>query len=162
MTISEQLQALHTALANWAQNYGGTVAVVARPSELVHMLSLKPAGVRVVLIWDTETKRGDFEETGRVDRKYLAIVSVGTGLRASRTDALTEGKAGGPAFYDLIEEAREIIRHTQIEAAEDIDEIATDYLRMGRFELNNTFTDDVQIEFSIAAQLPLNTEAPEE
>ena len=144
MTISEQLSAMREALATWAQAYSGTCEVVARPSELVRVLSLKP---------------GDIEELGRVDRKYLCVISVAAGLKISRTEALTEGTGTGAPFYDVCEEAREIIRHTQVESAEDIDETATDYTRMSRFELNGVLTDDMQIEFNLPAQLPLDTEA---
>lgn len=159
MTISEQLIKLREALTTWAANHTGTVQIVARVSELAGILGKKPGGVRVVLLWDSETKRGDFEELGRVDRKFKAIISVGTGLKADRGEALTEGSAGGASFYDICEEAREIIRATQVESAEDIDEIVTDYLSMSRFELDGVFTDDVQIDFQLATQLPVDTQA---
>lgn len=161
MTINEQLVSLREALQVWAELHGGVAEIVARPSELVRMLSLKPGGVRAVLLFDVETKRGDYEETGRVDRKFLCIITVPAGLKISRSDALTEGAGGGAPFYDVIEEAREIIRHKQVEAAEDIDETLTDYQRMGRFELQGALTDDIQIEFSLATQLPQDTEDSE-
>ena len=162
MNISQQLKTLRDALAAWAREHGGSVKIVAKPSELASVLALKPGSVRVVLLWDSETKRGDFEETGRVDRKFKAVVSTGVGLKADRSEGRLDGAAGGESFYDLIEECREVIRATQVESAEDIDETITDFQSMSRFELEGVFTDDAQIDFSIATQLPLPQLAPEE
>jgi hypothetical protein len=151
MSISEQLKKLRDGLATWARANGGTVAIVSRPSSLLKCLGLKPKGVRVVLMFDSESKRGDFEETGRVDRKFKAFISVPEGLKASKSDALVEDDG----FYDLAEQVREILRGLEVESAEDIDEIVTDYLAMNRFELDGTYTDDLQIDFQIATQLPV-------
>jgi len=154
MTISEQLIKLRDALADWARENSGSVVVASDPVHLWNLLSTKPGAPRGILLFDSEEKRGDIEEAGRVDRKFLLVISRGRGFTADRADALTKGSAGGKPLFDLVEEAREIVRSIEVESPEEIDEVVTNHLRTARFDSGDLIVDAYQIEFSLATQLP--------
>ena len=161
MTIAEHLEAVSEVLAPWAQDIGGRVAIAGDANHLWNLLAEKPGAFRGVLLFDVETPRGELDELGRVDRKYILVISRGRGFTADRGDNFTKGSAGGKALYEIAEEARELIRFAEVESPEDIDETRVVYLGTRRFDTGDLVTDAIQIEFQIAAGLPENREDEE-
>lgn len=154
MKIGQQLEKMRAALADWARGNGGTIAIASDPVHLWHLLSAAPGGVRGVLLFDAEEVRGEIGELGRVDRKFILVISRGRGFNAERSDALTKGSGGGKALFDLVEEAREVLRSLEVENADDIDEVTLNYSRTSRFDPGDLILDTYQIEFQCPAQLP--------
>jgi hypothetical protein len=152
MTIGEQLELTRDTLLPWAQEIKGRVEIAADPVHLLGLLGTSPGAPRIVVLFDAEEKRGEYEETGRVDRKFLVVVSRGRGFKLDPADALLEGVAGGKPLYDLVEEAREMVRQIQFEAATT--EVRPDYKGTRRLQLEGMVVDAYQIEFTIGVQLP--------
>ncbi len=150
MTIAEQLNFIADALKPWAEETKTRIEIALDPLHVIGLISTAPGAARVILMFDGEDKRGEFEESGRVDRKFLLVVSRGRGLTLQPGDALTQGVAGGKPLYDLIEEAREMVRALRFDEAETI----PNYLATRRLTLGDNLVDAYQIEFSIGTQLP--------
>jgi hypothetical protein len=153
MTIGEQLIFIRAGLRAWVEDIKGRVEVAADPLHALGLLATAPGAPRVVVMFDAEVKRGDFEETGRVDRQYLLIVSRGRGFKLDPGDALLEGVAGGKPLYDLVEEGREVIRALVFTE----DESTPNYLAARRVKLEDLTVDAYQLEFSVGTQLPIHT-----
>ena len=153
MTIAQHLSTVREALAPWAQSIGGSIAVAGDAAHLWNLLAEKPGAFRGALMFSTETPRGELE-TGRVDRKYILVLSRGRGFTADRGDNFTKGSAGGKALYEIAEEARELIRSAEVESADDIDETSVVYLSMSRFDTGDLVTDaDLASEPGLKAAL---------
>lgn len=157
MTIAEQLQFIAAALKQWGVETKARVEIAADPVHLIGLLATAPGAPRVVVMFDGEEKRGDYEESGGVDRKFLVVVSRGRGFTLEPGDALTQGAAGGKPLYVIVEEAREIIRalrFTEVDALEAL----PNYLATRRLQLEEAAVDAYQIEFSTGVQLPVSNE----
>lgn len=159
MTIAEHLLFIAAALKDWAQETKGRVEIASDAMHLLGLLSTSPGAPRCVVMFDSEEKRGEFEESGGVDRKFLVIVSRGRGFTLEG-DSLVKGAAGGKPMYDLCEEVREIIRALRFTDA-GATEVLPNYLATRRFTLEESATDAYQIEFSTGVQLPEQTVSSE-
>lgn len=158
MTIGEQLAFVRDGLTIWAAEVKARVEIAADPVHLLGLLATSPGAPRVVVMFDAEEKRGEYEENGRVDRRFIVVVSRGRGFKLDPGDALLEGVAGGRPLYDLVEYARENIRTLVFDR--ETTEGIPNYLATRRLQLEELNVDAYQIEFSIGTQLPLhNTEA---
>lgn len=160
MTISEQLKFILAGLQPWAVDAKGRVEIAADAVHLLGILASVPGAPRVVILFDGEDKRGEYEELGKVDRKFLVVVSRGRGFELDPGASLTLGSAGGRPLYDLYEECREVIRGLVFnrETTEGI----PDFKSGSRFALEQVTTDALQIAFSIGTQLPLHNQGNEE
>lgn len=156
MTIGEQLQQIKTSFDTWAKQSKAKVQIASDFVHLVSLLTTSPGDLRVLILFDSEIKRGDYEETGRVDRKFLFVLSRGKSFRMDTGSALLEGSAGGQPLYDLIEEAREVGRLIRF-SAETTEEIPN-YQGASRLQIDGIITDSHQLEFSIGTQLPFYSE----
>lgn len=156
MTIGEHLKFIAAALTDWAQESKGRVEIAADPVHLLGLLGTSPGSPRCVVMFDGEDKRGDFEESGAVDRKFLVVVSRGRGFTLNPGDALTEGSAGGKPLYDLIEEGRETVRGLRF-TAEGALETLPDYKGTRRLQVEEATVDAYQIEFTTGLLLPAQT-----
>ena len=152
MKISEQLKAVRDALADWAREHGGQVFVAADPYHLVTLLRETPKAIRCVVMFHGETKRGDYEERGAVDRTFWVVCTRGQGLKLEPGASLVDGVAGGLPLFDLVEEARQIIRGIQFSA--DTTEVTPNYLGVEPFSTEGYLVDAYRLEFSIGTQLP--------
>lgn len=156
MTISEQLKFLKDQLTPWARDVKARLEIAADAVHLLGLLATSPGAPRVVVMFDGEEKRGEYEELGRIDRKFMVIVSRGRGFKLEPGDALTEGQAGGKALYDLVEEVREVIRGLVFNR--ETTEGMPNYLSTVRFDLPESTVDAYQINFQIGTQLPTHDE----
>lgn len=160
MTIAEQLRDVRAGLAEWAQTCGASVEIAADAVHLWHLLKGKPGAVRALLLFESEQKRGEYEETGRVDRKFLLILSRGRGFTLDPADNLVEGSAGGLPMYDVIESARDAVRALNADPQDETGERLVNYQQTVRVDAGELRVDAYQIEFSLAAQM-LITNRPE-
>jgi hypothetical protein len=159
MTISEQLKFVKEQLAPWAAEVKGRVEIAADAVHLLGILATTPGAPRVVILFDGEEKRGEFEELGRVDRKFMVVVSRGRGFKLDPGGALTEGVAGGKPLYDLYEECREMVRAMVFDR--ETTEGIPNFTGGSRFSLEEATVDALQINFTIGVQLPLHHQEEE-
>jgi hypothetical protein len=80
MTISEQLKFLKEQLTPWVREVKGRVEIAADAVHLLGILATAPGAPRVVVLFDGEDKRGDYEELGKIDRKFIVVISRGRGF----------------------------------------------------------------------------------
>lgn len=154
MTIAAQLNQVATALDAWAKEHGGTAEVAADPFHLFALLGNKPGGVRAVVLFAGEAKRGEYEEQGAVDRSFGVIISRGRGFTLDPSASLVKGAGGGEPLYDLIEEARQLIRRISFDA--ETTEVTPNYLGCDLFPASEGKpVDAYQLNFSIGTQLPV-------
>lgn len=160
MTIGEQLQFIAGGLQPWAQEIKASVAIVESVAHLVSQLVQAPGSPRILIMVDAEEKRGEYEELGRVDRRFLVVVSRGVSMRIEDGRSILEGAAGGRPFYDLLEECREVIRGLRFD--HESTERIPNYVGMSRVQVDGFITDARQLAFTIGTQLPLHTEEEED
>lgn len=158
MTIAEQLKFIKEKLKPWTDEVKGRVEIAADPVHVLGLLATSPGSPRVVILFDGEEKRGEYEELGRVDRKFLVIVSRGRGFKLEPGDALTDGAAGGRPLFQLVEEGREMVRAIVFDR--ETTEGIPNYTATRRLQLEEQTVDAYQIEFSIGTQLPLHNQQP--
>lgn len=162
MTIAAQLLAVRAALTAWARSLGGTVEIAGDPFHLLGLLQNKPGGLRVAILFQGETKRGEYEEAGLVDRNFSLVLSRGRGLAIEPADSLvaTTPNAGGTPLFDLVEQARDLIRGLQFEntlvipLASLTTEVTPNYLGSETFAVEGRPIDAYQLNFQIGTQLP--------
>lgn len=152
MTISEQARQTREALAEWAQQFGGTAAVASDQVHMIDLLRTKPGGVFVGVLFETEDPRGEHDELGRVDRGFKVVVSRGRGFKLETGESLTEGSAGGPPMFGLVEGAREVVRLLRF--TDETTEVVPNYRGSGPFEVQGFILDAYEVRFSIGTQLP--------
>lgn len=153
MTIKEQIKAVVTALNGWARDKGGRAVPASGPVHVLELLREKPGGVTAAVLFDSEDPRGDFSEVGKVDRGFKVILSRGKGFRIETGENLVEGSAGGAPLYDLVEEAREIVRAIEF-TSEDPEDAAVEYKGIGPFEVSGFVLDAYEIRFGCGTQIP--------
>ena len=156
MTIAEQIAVIKAALVSWSKQNKGNVHVAGDAAHLFRLLANSPGSLRAVILFDAETKRGEFESSGGVDRKFLVVISRGVGFKLDPADNLVEGSAGGRPLYDLIEEGRETVRALRFTGDGQI-EPEPDYKGTNRTQFEGLLaTDAYQIEFTLGTQLPIH------
>ena len=153
MTIADQLKQIRAAFEAWARGNRGQVAIVEDLGELVERLRATPSAPRAYVVFHQEGKRGEFEESGMVDRTFWVTLTRGKGLALETGASLVTGVAGGKPMYDLLEEARETIRALSFDP--ETTETSVDYKGARPLELDGqTSTDAMRLEFTLGCQLP--------
>jgi hypothetical protein len=150
MTIKNQLLAIQTALADWTTTNTGKSFIASDPYHIVFLLLQAPGAMRVCILFHAEQKRGEYEESGMVDRTYWVVISLGRGMKLAPGASLTEGVSGGKPMFDLCEDAREIIRGIQFDSST---EVTPNWKGMEPFPIPGYLTDAYRLEFSIGCQL---------
>jgi hypothetical protein len=152
MKISAQLKLIQSSLVDWQRANAASVEIAKDIVHVFGLLTTKPGTVRVAIVFREEIKRGEFEETGFVDRKFWLVVSQGRSLKLNPSDQLTEGQAGGKPLYDLVEEIREQARALEFDA--ETTEVTPDYKGTFPFEADGWLIAANYIEITIGTQLP--------
>ncbi len=161
MKVSAQAILIRDALALWATSEKGTAAIVFDQLELWENIFKGVSNPKVLVCYDGETLRGDPSIRailGRVDRQWIVAVSRARGLNASRGDSLNELKGNARPFYDLIEEARDIIRSLGGISVES----PVDFISIEPAVRPDALTDAYLLRFSVADDLPQLTDQPPE
>lgn len=145
-------------LQTWAVENGGGAEIVSDPFHLLAMLMTKPAGFRAYVLFVGEAKRGEYEETGAVDRNFGVIISRNRGLTVNPGDALVKGET---PLFELVEGARNAVRSIQFEdtLAVPLNQLTTEvtpnYLGCEPFPApDGKMVDAYQLNFAIGSQLP--------
>ena len=158
MTIKEQLLIVRDRFAPWARANGAKVEVASDPYHIVYLLVQAPGAMRACVMFHSDAKRGEYEESGMVDRTFWVVVSRGKGMKIDPGASLTEGvSGGGKAMFDLVEEARELIRGISFEGETDFPrttEVTPNFKGAEPFAIEGYLTDSYRLEFSIGVQLP--------
>ncbi len=154
MTISEQLEQLRDALVDWSVEIKGRVEIAADAIHLLGLLATSPGSPRIVIMFEGETKFGTYEELGKVDRKFMIIVSRGRGFQLDPAAQLIAGSGGGRPLYQLVEECREVLRGLVFDR--ETTNGMPDYLGTSRFAMEEAAIDAYQINLSILTQLPVH------
>lgn len=154
MTISEQLEQIRDSLTDWSADVKGRVEIAADAIHLLGLLAVSPGAPRVVVMFDSETKFGSNEELGKVERKFMVVVSRGRGFTLNPADSVTVGSAGGRPLYQLVEECREVLRAIVFDR--ETTNGMPDYLGTTRFSLEESALDAYQINLAILTQLPVH------
>ena len=159
-TISFQLNWIRDCLKNWAVTEGGTAEIA---HDLSHMWRKAYDGSKApkcIICCAGEDVRGPFETaaaTSRVDRHFVILVTRGRGYSSVRGDTLTEQVGSARPFYELLEEARDIIRVLVFDTAVNEANPAlcdpVDYRGIKPAVLDEETLDAYLIEFSVGTQL---------
>jgi len=154
MNISEQLETIREAIAEWAEPLGGKTYPVSNLKELWSQASLSSQKPSIFICYMGEKIRGPFGAAaimGRVDRQWTVAVTRGRGFAANRGDTLTQTVGNADPFPDQVEEVRDIIR-----SLEGINmEGPIDYKGIKPMQLGNLVVDGYLIEFSTDNDLPV-------
>ena len=155
MKNSEILIQITDALDDWASDYGGSAEFAGDAGHLFAILSAKPGGVRAAVWMRSEKKRGEYEETGIVDRTIHVIISRARGFRIEKSETHILTTPSGPPLIDLVEEARDLLRGLDFELDET--EWTLDYKGFEPFTFrpDDKPLDAYDLEFSLGCQLPV-------
>lgn len=113
-SISDQCNQIKDALNNWAIQYGGVVDIAENINEKVMLGWNNLVGPVCLVCFVGEESYGDeatAELTGRVRRFYDIMIRRGTALTFPSHKALTEDVGPIRRFYQVVEEARDIVRN---------------------------------------------------
>ncbi len=110
MRISDILKSARDPLIAWSSGHQGTAEISHSIIHLFGVLSLKPGGFRVCVHWNSQNKRGLFEEASMVDEEFWVALSFGKSLSIDKASSWTDGDGNGEPWFDLVEQAREVIR----------------------------------------------------
>ncbi|GEM_PF-2435882 len=154
MTIKEQIQLMLDALAAWHKGVGGSVKVANDEPHLFEILGENPGVPRSAILWDEENPRDPLNDdwSGRVDRKFIIAISRGRGFNLKQGDSLMKGVAGGLAMFELVEQAREILRALRVTDVPG--ESVPRYHGSKRLQFQGVTTDAYAITMGLAAQIP--------
>ncbi len=156
MKIKDQLAQLKQDATAWTKANPGSVAVASDLSDVLTQLRLQTAAgmVAVSILFYGEKKRGEYEESGMVDRTFWIAMTVSKGMKADASARLTDGAAGAKPLYELAEDFRDnVIRAASFNA--ETTEVTPDYKGMDPLVVDGqTLTDTLKLEFSIGVQLP--------
>ena len=156
MKIKDQLIALQQSATDWTKANPGSVAIATNLDDMLTQLGLQTAAgkVAVVLMFHSETKRGEYEESGFVDRTFWVALTISKGLKADASARLTDGAAGAKPLYELYEDFRDkVIRSMSFNA--ETTEVTPDYKGCEPLQVNGiTLTDTLKLEFTIGVQMP--------
>ena len=164
-TLAEQAEILLLAYTPWAQKHNAGTAVIAPSLEdlwtIAFMENDRP---NVVICYAGDEARGPFElraATHRGDVTWRVGLFRGKGFDADRGLSLVESTGNAKAFFDELEEARDIARAlTNLSGEPFVDYSATRPLetqtdKWGRLVLGYV------IEFSAAMDYPRLTDTPQ-
>jgi len=151
MTISELSNTLASALQEWAGEYGGKAIIAQGPAHVVELLAAKPGAPLVAVAFDGDSP-SDTDETGLLRRRFKVILSFPRTLKIRRGDALAGDGAEAGAF-DLVEEAREVIRQLPLEA--DSGESRASWRGTAVYQVGDLLFDAWEHSFEISSLVPL-------
>lgn len=155
MSITEQAKDIAEGLAAWATAEKGKAFVASNIHDMWNQAFARSDGPRAIVAYNGETVRGDFGIAailGRVDRNWMVAVTRGQGAGKERGAQLTETIGNARPFYDLVEEARDIIRTFELDA--NFCERPIDFKGIRTMQMvNGQILDGYIIDFSVGTQL---------
>lgn len=156
MKLSAILLTLESALTTWSRTHRGSPAAIAQtPGHLFDILANAPTGIRCTL-WtpsgDTRSSSDD-SENNIEDPRINVVVSRPKQMTLTPNAALTKETGQEPAFLDLLEECRDLVRNLKF------DEVSTEvYATYLGYEIltdpNGVPYDAYQLKFQLGRELP--------
>jgi hypothetical protein len=153
MTIREQSELIRETLAEWARTAGGRAAVAGDPAQILEILRIRPDGFVAIISFDSETPRTEYDELGGMDRTFKVVISRGKGFKLDTGESLTDGAAGAGPLFDLVEQARELLRALPLDPETSL-EVLPKYLGTSPYEVQGYLLDAYEIRLSIGTQIP--------
>ena len=153
MSIKEQIELMQAALNAWHETVGGSCKVANDEPNLFQILGEAPGAPRSAVLFDEENPRSTVvnDLLGRVDRKFIIAVSRGRGFKLESGDTLTKGVAGGAPMFELVEQAREVLRSLRLLGE---NEPVPYYLGSKRLQFQGVTTDAYAITIGLTADIP--------
>lgn len=152
MNIAAQIKLINQTLAPWATKEKGSVKVAHDVPHLFKLLGENAGVVRAAILFAGEKPRNPeySDVVGRVDREYWIAFSRGYTLESYAGKSLVDGIAGGRPMFDLIEEARNILRAAELS---DTDELLPYYHGVELLTFEGVTLDAYRIKLVIAADV---------
>lgn len=159
VTIASQLQIIHDKLQLYVQQLDAGNAFVC--SDLAHLWAKfwdKSQGTKILIMYNGEDVRGPFGTAsvlGRVDRRFIVVVSRGRGLEVTeRGRPLYQTYQNEQPLFTTVEEVRDLCRTLQFDPQWCEEPI--DYKGVLAFATPpGLIVDAMQIEFTVGTQLPV-------
>ena len=164
MTIRDQAALILDALTQWSGPAASRVFIASDVIDCIEQLRLKPGVPAIAILWTDESPRSEYDILGRVDRTWKAVVSRARGLKLQSGESLTQGSAGGPPMFDLVEQVREVILGIRIPTVPgDVsgEDTVPRYYGSYPFEVQGLILDAIEIRFTLAAQITVQKENAE-
>lgn len=153
MTIDEHLKVLEACLEEWGKAAGCVVRVAGDEVTALDMLRSRPGVASGVIVFNEETPATDWDDLGKVERKFKVILSRGRGFNVNAGESITAGTGGGKAMSVLIEEAREKLRGLRLDEPDPEDQ-APGYLGTGQFQVQGFVLDAYEIRMVLRTNIP--------
>lgn len=157
-TIKGQLRIIQAGLADWVTANKAAFEIAHDPYHLFALIRTGGNRARVIAMFRGEKKRGEHEEAGLMDRTFVLVVTKGKSLVLAG-DA-TFAQEGDKPLYDLLDEARDIVRGLKFSTDQEVAEQTNDTEQYPDCQGIEPFAvpdgwlvDAYQIEFSIGTQL---------
>ena len=160
MNIADQIKLISQALAPWAQSEKGSVKIAHDVPHLFKLLGENAGVVRSAILFAGEKPRNpEYSDViGRVDREYWIAFSRGYTLESYAGKSLVDGIAGGRPMFDLIEDARTILRTATLS---DTEELLPYYHGTELLTFEGVTLDAYRIKLVIAADVEVDQEQAE-
>jgi len=158
--IAAQIKLISQALAPWAQSEKGSVKIAHDVPHLFKLLGENAGVVRAAILFAGEKPRNaEYSDViGRVDREYWIAFSRGYTLESYAGKSLVDGIAGGRPMFDLIEDARTVLRTAELS---DTDELLPYYHGTELLTFEGVTLDAYRIKLVIAADVEVDQEEAE-
>jgi hypothetical protein len=155
-SISGQAGQILAQLLPFAESAGGAAEVVSNLQMLWKQAAMDTQKPRILICYNGESIRGEFATAAinhRVDRQWIVAVTRGRGWTAQRGSSLFQAVGNADAFYDVVEQVRDLIRR-MLGISE---EFPVDFKRISPMSSQNKALDSYAIEFSTASDIPAIT-----
>lgn len=156
MQISAQANIIAENLQRWIETEKGKAVVVNDMSHMWEVAFQQTQWPRALVCYMGDSLRGDFSVAaalGRSDRQWCVALVRGTGFGATRGDGLSKQVGNGRAFYDQVEECRDVIRCMRNVSVE----LPVDFLGIEPMANLEDYMSGYLIKFSTAVDLPQMT-----
>lgn len=156
ITIADEAKLIQDELSKWAEQYGGTAAVVSNLRDWWNQAATNSEVPRILICYNGETSRGSFSQIApwhRVDREWIIAVTKGRGYYPSRGSGLADADSTELPLYDAVESVRDIVRSMQTISEETP---SPDYRGIKPMQLGNLVVDGYQITITTANDIPSN------
>ena len=153
MTLSEQSALILSALESWADDTNGRAYIASDPADVLDQIRARPGTPTAAVLWTGEEPIGQYPEEGKVLRSFKIVISRGRSLNLISGESLTQGASGGPALFDLLEQARETVLAIRIQDQPGELQLPI-YKGSSAFEVQNFLLDALEIRQDLYAQIP--------
>jgi hypothetical protein len=157
MTIAEQMGMVVAALTEQLKALKGRAYPAGDVINVLDELRAAPGGPSAGVLFWTEDPQGEYPELGKVMRVFKVVLSRSKGFKIITGESLTDGVAGGPPMFDLVEIVRNAV--LRVRMSDESGELQIPVYRgTGPFEAQGLVLDAYEIRFGLFAQNPTETD----